>query len=62
MKNLKSLFEQKSIWIGQHPIQQIERSSEELYKMKDFDKQKGAGTRKFYQAKKRVGYCKVTFL
>ena len=29
--------------------------------MKDFYRQKGAGTRKLYEAKKWVGYCKVTF-
>ena len=34
----------------------------ELYKMKDFYRQKGAGTRKLHYTKKRVGYCKVTFL
>ena len=33
-----------------------------VVKMKDFYRQKGAGTRKSYQAKKQVGYCKVTFL
>ena len=48
IKNFKSLFEQKSILIGQHPIQQRERSSEVLDKMKDFSRQKGAGTRKLY--------------
>ena len=29
--------------------------------MKDFHRQKGAGTRKLYEAKKQVGCCKVTF-
>ena len=32
----------------QHPMQQTERSSEELYKRRDFYRQKGAGTRKLY--------------
>ena len=41
-----SLFEQKLIPIGPYPIQQIERHSEELYKMKDLCRQKEAGTRK----------------
>lgn len=30
--------------------------------MKDFSSQKGAGTRKLFQAKKWVSYCKFTFL
>lgn len=30
--------------------------------MKDFYRQKGAGTRKLYEAKTWLGYCKVTFL
>lgn len=30
--------------------------------MKDIFKQKGAGTRKLFQAKQWVGYCKVIFL
>ena len=29
--------------------------------MKDFQKQKGEGTKKLEQARKWVGYCKVTF-
>ena len=41
---------------------QLERTSEELYEMKDFYKQKGAGTKNFYQTIKQVGYCKFTFL
>ena len=49
--------------IGQHPVQQIERNSEELYKMRDFNRQRGAaGTRKSDSAQKRVGYCKIIFL
>lgn len=32
-----------------------------MYKMKDFDRQKGERTRKLYQAKKQFGYCKVTY-
>lgn len=36
IKNFKSLFEQKSILIGPHPISQVERSSRELCVMKDF--------------------------
>jgi len=34
-----------------HPAQHVERSSKELCEMKDFYRQKGAGTRKLYQAK-----------
>lgn len=34
--NLKTLFEQKSIRIGQRPIEQTERSSEKLHEMQDF--------------------------
>ena len=30
--------------------------------MKDFYKQKGAGTRTLYQASKQIGYGKVAFL
>lgn len=49
--------------IGQHPVQQIERNSEELYKMRDFNRQRGAaGTRKSDLTQKRVGYCKIIFL
>ena len=32
----------------------------ELYKMKGFYRQKGAGTKKLFQAKKWIGYFKVT--
>lgn len=46
----------------QHLIQQTERSTEELYKRKDFYKQKWVGTKKLYWAKKWVSYCMVTFL
>ena len=38
--------------LGLIPVLQTERSSEELYKVKDFYKQKGAGTRKLHYAKK----------
>lgn len=62
IKIFKSLFVQKSIQIGQHPIQQIERSSEEPYKMKDFHRETGAGTRKLYEAKKPVSCCQISFL
>ena len=49
--------------IGQHPILQIERNSEELYKMRGFNRQSGAsGTRKSDSAQKQVGYCKIIFL
>lgn len=44
MKNLRCLYEQKLILIGQHPVQQIERSSKELY----FYRQKEAKIRKLY--------------
>ena len=39
-------------------LEWMERNSEELYKMKDFYRQQGVGT----MQKKRLGYCKVTFL
>ena len=43
----KSLFEkkkrEKSVPVKSNPIQQRERDSEELYKMKDLYRQKGAG-------------------
>ena len=42
-------------------ISQISRSSEELYKMKHFYSQKGAGTRMLKQ-KKQIGCCKVIIL
>lgn len=35
------MFEQKSIWIGQHLMQQIGGPVGDLYKMKDFYSQKG---------------------
>lgn len=47
-----SLFEPKSIQIGQQPIYQIERRSDKLYKMKGFYRQKGTETGKLYLAKK----------
>lgn len=37
-------------------------SPEELHKMEECYSQKWAGRRKLYTTKKRVGYCKVTFL
>lgn len=46
MKLLLALFNDSPI--SQHLIQQIERSSEELYKMKDLYKQKRDGTRKLH--------------
>ena len=49
--------------IGQYPVQQIEKNSEELYKIRDFNGQRGtAGTRKSDSAQKWVGYCKIIFL
>lgn len=48
INNFKSVSEQKSIHVRQHSTQWTERSSKELYKIKDFYKQKGAGTRKLY--------------
>lgn len=42
---IKSLFEQKSFWIGHYAIDCSRRHSEELYKMEDSYRQKGAGTR-----------------
>lgn len=42
--------------IGQHPIQQIERNSEELYKMRGFNRQRGAsGTRKSDSTRHKSG-------
>lgn len=35
MAQKKNLCKQKPIWIGQHPVQQIESNSEELHKMKE---------------------------
>lgn len=35
IKNVKSLFEQESVWIRHHHIKKVERRSKELYKMKD---------------------------
>lgn len=35
-------------WIEQYPISQIERGSEELYKTKEFYRQKEEGTRKLF--------------
>ena len=45
----------------QHPIQETERSSEELYKIKYFHRQKEAGTRKL-QTKRGLVMARWTFL
>ena len=47
--------------LGLIPVLQIERSSEELYKVEDFYKQKGAGTRKVHYAK-NVGCLLQSYL
>ena len=39
-----------------------ERISEELYRMKDFYRQKGAGIKNVIPDKKQVDYFKITFL
>jgi len=42
IKNFKSSFEKKWVWIWQHSIEQIERSSKELYQKDCYYMQKGA--------------------
>lgn len=42
IKNFKSSLEKKWVWIWQHSIEQIERSSKELYQKDCYYMQKGA--------------------
>lgn len=60
MKTFLALFTNSQV--RQHPIREMERSCEELGKVKDFYRQNGAGTREAHWAKKQGEYCRVTFL
>ena len=59
LKTLWALFNHSSP--GSIQSSKAERSSEELYKMKEFYRQKRAGISKLYFGKEQVGFCKVTF-
>lgn len=47
-------------WAASH-LAERKKSSEEVYKMKDFYRQKDAWVRKLYLAKKWIGYCQMVF-
>ena len=62
MKHFNNLFEQKSIRVGQHPVQQVERNSKELYKMRVLQAEWSGNSEVILSKKEQVGYCKVTLL